>query len=62
MKAFNFYETVNESLGSPLKCSGIKTIQVNLGYLCNKECTHCHIQAGPNRTESMNWETMQAII
>ncbi|MHA2394987.1 MAG: radical SAM protein, partial [Promethearchaeota archaeon] len=45
-----------------MSCKDIKKIQINLGYLCNKECTHCHIQASPNRTESMSWETMQSII
>ncbi len=58
----NFYETIKDQQDSPLKCKDIENIQVNLGYICNKECIHCHIRASPNRTESMNWETMQAII
>lgn len=45
-----------------MRCKGIDTIQVNLGYLCNKTCAHCHIRAGPDRTEVMEWETMKAII
>lgn len=57
-----FNETVNEFQDPPLRCKGIETIQVNLGYLCNKECSHCHIRAGPDRTEVMGWETMLAII
>ena len=57
-----FREAVHESQGSPLRGNGIETIQVNLGYLCNKKCSHCHIGAGPDRVEIMNWETMQAII
>jgi radical SAM/Cys-rich protein len=55
-------EISNESLGHSLRCKEIDTIQVNIGYLCNKECSHCHIRAGPDRTEVMNWDTMQAII
>jgi radical SAM/Cys-rich protein len=57
-----FADVVNESQGSQLRCKGINTIQVNLGYLCNKACAHCHIRAGPDRVEVMGWETMRAII
>jgi radical SAM/Cys-rich protein len=32
---------------------GVTTLQVNLGYLCNQSCLHCHVNAGPNRTEMM---------
>lgn len=35
-----FSETVNESQSSPLRCRGIETSQVNLGYLFNKMCSH----------------------
>ena len=34
------------------------TLQVNLGYRCNQSCVHCHVNAGPNRTEMMTDETM----
>lgn len=34
------------------------TLQMNLGYLCNIACLHCHVAAGPNRTELMDRETM----
>jgi radical SAM/Cys-rich protein len=60
--ASTFSETVYGFQGSPLMCRGVETIQVNLGYLCNKRCSHCHVGAGPDRTEVMGWETMQAII
>lgn len=40
----------------------IDTIQVNLGYLCNLSCTHCHVNAGPNRTELMSRETIDEIL
>lgn len=36
----------------------LSTLQMNLGYLCNLSCTHCHVNAGPNRTELMTRETM----
>ena len=31
-----------------------QTLQVNLGYRCNQTCLHCHVNAGPNRTEMMS--------
>ncbi len=36
----------------------LKTLQMNLGYLCNLSCVHCHVNAGPKRTELMSRETM----
>ncbi len=55
-------EKLKVTQGYPLKCKEIETIQVNLGYLCNKECSHCHIRASPSRTEIMNESTIQSII
>ncbi|NEV64739.1 arsenosugar biosynthesis radical SAM (seleno)protein ArsS [Thiorhodococcus minor] len=40
----------------------VKTLQINLGYRCNQSCLHCHVAAGPNRTESMERETVDAVI
>lgn len=37
-------------------------LQVNLGRLCNLHCTHCHMEAGPHRTESMNAETLSDVL
>lgn len=37
-----------------LKRLNLETLQVNLGYLCNQSCTHCHVNAGPNRKELMD--------
>jgi len=37
----------------------IDTLQMNLGYLCNLACLHCHVGAGPNRTELMDKATME---
>jgi len=34
--------------------SQTNTLQVNLGYRCNQTCQHCHVNAGPNRTEMMS--------
>jgi len=38
------------------------TLQVNLGYLCNQTCVHCHVDAGPRRTEIMDRETVQTVL
>ncbi|MEO7917168.1 MAG: arsenosugar biosynthesis radical SAM (seleno)protein ArsS [Dokdonella sp.] len=37
----------------------VTTLQLNLGYLCNLSCIHCHVNAGPRRTEMMDQETMR---
>jgi radical SAM/Cys-rich protein len=38
------------------------TLQVNLGYTCNQSCVHCHVNAGPTRTEQMARETIDQVI
>ncbi len=43
----------------PLRATGIETLQINLGKLCNQVCEHCHVDAGPDRTEMMTRETME---
>jgi radical SAM/Cys-rich protein len=37
----------------------VDTLQLNLGYLCNLSCIHCHVGAGPRRKELMDRDTMQ---
>jgi len=41
---------------------GLEIIQINLGKLCNQACYHCHVNAGPNRTEMMSQENLQLCI
>ncbi len=38
------------------------TLQINVGLLCNQVCRHCHLDAGPFRTENMGAETAEAVI
>lgn len=45
-----------------LKRDAVSTLQVNLGYLCNQQCLHCHVNAGPKRTEIMDAENIQNVI
>lgn len=42
----------------PIRRDRLDTLQLNLGYLCNLSCIHCHVAAGPRRTELMDRETM----
>ena len=41
---------------------GLHTLQANLGYRCNQACTHCHVDAGPKRTEMMSRETVDILL
>jgi radical SAM/Cys-rich protein len=40
----------------------LETLQVNLGYRCNQSCIHCHVNAGPNRSEQMSRETLADVL
>jgi radical SAM/Cys-rich protein len=40
----------------------LTTLQVNLGYKCNQACLHCHVNAGPTRTEMMSRETVATVL
>ena len=40
----------------------LQTLQVNLGYLCNQTCQHCHVNAGPNRTELMTADNIELVL
>jgi radical SAM/Cys-rich protein len=58
----SFSERLKKENSFPLKAFKIEILQVNLGYRCNMSCKHCHLQAGPNREESMDKETAEAVI
>ena len=45
-----------------LNRAGLETLQVNLGYLCNQQCLHCHVNAGPKRTEQMSLDVIKTVI
>ena len=52
-----------ESTGfPPIRRRPLETLQVNLGYKCNQTCVHCHVNAGPTRTEMMDRETLSEVI
>jgi radical SAM/Cys-rich protein len=46
----------------PLRRARLETLQVNLGYRCNQSCLHCHVNAGPNRTEAMGAATVDLVL
>ncbi len=58
----SFEDTIAMHDKVPLTRTRLRDLQVNLGYLCNQACEHCHVEAGPKRTEIMTWDTMQRVI
>lgn len=38
------------------------TLQINVGFLCNQKCRHCHLDAGPERKENMDGKTAEAVV
>ena len=54
-----FDEALEGSGLHPLTSTGIEILQVNVGKLCNQTCNHCHVDAGPDRTEVMTQETAE---
>jgi len=57
-----FEERLREVGQWPLRSAGIETLQVNVGKLCNQTCRHCHVDAGPTRTEIMARETAELVV
>ncbi len=45
-----------------IKRAQLETLQVNLGYLCNQQCLHCHVDASPRRKEIMTAETVADVV
>ena len=54
-----FQEKINETNEFPLRPSTLEILQINVGYMCNQVCEHCHVDAGPDRKEIMTKETME---
>lgn len=52
-----------EQRGFPaIRRGRLETLQVNLGYRCNQSCVHCHVNAGPTRTEQMDERTLDTVL
>ncbi|HXC66265.1 MAG TPA: arsenosugar biosynthesis radical SAM (seleno)protein ArsS, partial [Nitrospiraceae bacterium] len=57
------FETQLDRIGLfPLRATGITVFQINVGKLCNQVCRHCHVDAGPDRTEHMSRDTAEQCI
>ncbi|MCP9198898.1 arsenosugar biosynthesis radical SAM protein ArsS [Gramella sp. GC03-9] len=53
-----FKDKIAQTGHFPLKPKKLEILQINLGYMCNQVCGHCHVDAGPDRKEIMTRETM----
>ena len=53
-----FKDKIAESGHFPLRPKKLEILQINVGYMCNQVCEHCHVDAGPDRKEIMTRETM----
>jgi radical SAM/Cys-rich protein len=52
-----------EKIPFPAICRGkLETLQINVGYRCNQSCVHCHVNAGPNRTEEMTADIADLVL
>ncbi len=57
-----FEEKIASITGEGLFSEGIEILQVNLGLKCNQACSHCHVDASPQRKEEMAWPTMERVL
>ena len=53
-----FKDKINEIGHFPLRPKKLEILQINVGYMCNQVCEHCHVDAGPDRKEIMTRDTM----
>ena len=53
-----FGAKIKETNQFPLRPKKLEILQINVGYMCNQVCAHCHVDAGPDRKEIMTRETM----
>ena len=54
-----FKDKISETNQFPIRPKRLEVLQINLGYMCNQVCAHCHVDAGPDRKEIMTKETMK---
>jgi len=52
---------MNQTKFPQIKRDYLETLQINIGYKCNQACSHCHVDAGPNRTEMMSDDIIKLI-
>ena len=54
-----FKDKISETSQFPLIAKKLEILQINVGYMCNQVCDHCHVDAGPDRKEIMTRDTMR---
>jgi radical SAM/Cys-rich protein len=54
-----FKTKISETSQFPLIAKKLEILQINVGYMCNQVCDHCHVDAGPDRKEIMTRTTMR---
>ncbi|WP_225035171.1 arsenosugar biosynthesis radical SAM (seleno)protein ArsS [Winogradskyella sp. SM1960] len=54
-----FKDKISETSQFPIKAKKLEILQINVGYMCNQVCDHCHVDAGPDRKEIMTRDTMR---
>jgi radical SAM/Cys-rich protein len=59
VNGFDIKPSFAERVLDQLMADGVNILQVNTGYVCNIKCRHCHVGAGPERTESMSRQIMK---
>jgi radical SAM/Cys-rich protein len=62
LEPLGFGEMLGRSKLAPLTRDPVTTLQINVGWRCDLACTHCHVEAGPNRTETMDRKTADRIL
>ncbi|MCE5265957.1 MAG: arsenosugar biosynthesis radical SAM protein ArsS [Deltaproteobacteria bacterium] len=62
MDASAIHPPFEQRAAGPVWATGIEIFQINLGYRCNLQCRHCHVEAGPNRPELMGREVVEACL
>ena len=58
----SFKDKLQQSGCAPITSKKLSILQLNIGYMCNQVCAHCHVDAGPDRKEMMSRETLEACI
>jgi radical SAM/Cys-rich protein len=62
LAALPLARTFEDSVGAALYADGISVLQINVGKRCNQACRHCHVDAGPDRTEVMPPDVVDACL
>ncbi len=58
----DFEKRISEVSSEGLHSLKVKTLQVNVGLQCNQQCHHCHLEASPQRKETMEWRIMEMVL